>query len=112
MRIEVRAEIHNMKRLVLPCDICKDPEQGYAIEKYVSGIDDNDIKTGYSIKFSKSKAEELHKMCIDESQHPTAYVIQKGHQKMGLHISVDSFHDWCNGNAEELLRVRSYYFTR
>ena len=48
MRIEVRAEIHNMKRLVLPCDICKDPEQGYAIEKYVSGIDDNDIKTGYS----------------------------------------------------------------
>ena len=34
-------------------------------------------------------------MCIDESQHPTAYVIQKGHQKMGLHVSVDSFHDWC-----------------
>ena len=43
-------------------------------------------------------------MCIDESQHPTAYVIQKGHQKMGLHVYFDSFHDWCNGNAEELLR--------
>ena len=43
-------------------------------------------------------------MCIDESEHPTAYVIQKGHQKMGLHVSVDSFHDSCNGNAEELLR--------
>ena len=28
-----------------------DPEQGYAKEKHVSGIDD--IKTGYSIKFSK-----------------------------------------------------------
>ncbi len=86
-----------------------DPEQRYAKERYVSGIDD--IKTGYSIKFSKSKPEELHKICIDESQHPTAYVIQKGHQKMGLHVSVmglhvsvDSFHDSCNGSADELLR--------
>ena len=23
---------------------------------------------------------------------------------MGLHVSVDSFHDRCNGNGEELLR--------
>ena len=31
-------------------------------------------------------------------------MIEKGYQKMGLHDSIDSFHDRYNGNAEELLR--------
>ena len=51
--------------------------------------------------FSCKTADRIR---IDELEHPTAYMIEKGYQKMGLHDSIDSFHDRYNGNAEELLR--------
>lgn len=69
------------------------------------------IKTGYSIKLSPKKADELHKLCLDEpseysNNQVTAYSVQRGDNKgPGNLVSVQSYKDWrdCE-DVKELFR--------
>jgi hypothetical protein len=57
---------------------------------------------GYYIRFTKDKAEELHKLCNDMFARANArtayYVVPDG----GTKITVASYQDWLNGEFEDL----------
>ena len=69
------------------------------------------VKTGYSIRFSTKKADELHKLCIDvpseySSNQVTSYAVERGENKGPSNlITVESFKDWRDAeDIEELFR--------
>jgi hypothetical protein len=69
------------------------------------------IKTGYSIKWSIKKADELHKLCIDapsdySNNLVTAYSVRRGELKGPNNlVTVESFKDWRDvEDVEELFR--------
>src|SRR5690242_3820238 len=59
--------------------------------------------TAYFIPFTKEKAEELHKACIDSTgklnERTRYYIMQEG----GTKITVNSYEDWLNGKFEDLI---------
>jgi hypothetical protein len=63
----------------------------------------SEINTGYEFPFTKEKADELHKWCIDKrtikQPNLTQYIVERSGERK---ISVRSFSDWRDGDFETL----------
>jgi hypothetical protein len=60
---------------------------------------------GYYIKFTKDKAEELHKLCNDMFARANARTAYYAMPDGGTKITVHSYQDWLNGEFEDLINT-------
>jgi hypothetical protein len=74
-------------------------EDGQPVQKVI-GI--SNVYDAYEFKFTKEKADELHKWCTDRKtikKNPTQYIVQR---EGGMKISVRSYKDWRDGTFDNL----------
>ncbi len=63
----------------------------------------SEVQTGYEFPFTKEKADELHKWCVDKRTMTQPNVTQYIVERMGERkISCKSYHDWLTGDFETL----------